>query len=362
MATQVSQLAADVAPVTAAPPHRSTTARLTSLDAFRGFIMFWLAGGTAIIHAIAGLGKNPVSDWLRYEFDHSAWVGLHFYDLIWPAFMLMVGVSVPFSFAKRSLTSTRRQWILHALKRASILFLLGSLRTSLNHGSPQWIELSSALQPIAVAYFVAALLVDKSPRLQAAVGALIVVGYALLLALVGAPGIPAGSYQINANLVTAVDLAVLGRSHPEGWGTVLSTIPTISTTILGLLLGGLLRSNRTHRTKMEIIGFAGVSGVALGWALHPVIPVIMKLWTTSYGIASAGWACLLFLPFYWIADVRGYRTWAFPFVVIGVNAVAAYMGMTLIPISRHVSVVTKGLVAHMGAWGPLLDAVCVLRA
>jgi predicted acyltransferase len=355
MATQL-----DMAAQVTQPAESAAVPRMASLDAFRGFIMFWIVGGTAIIQAIVDLGRNPFSDFLATQFDHSPWEGLRFFDLIWPSFMLMVGISVTFSFAKRSLTDSHRKLMLHALKRATVLFLLGSVRTSLHYGSPLWIELSSALQPIAVAYLVAALVAHKSARFQAAFGASILAGYALMLAFVATPGIAAGSYVRNANLVSAIDSALLGRAHPGGWGTILSTIPTISTTILGLLIGKLLMSERASGQKMRIIALTGACGVALGWALSPVIPMIMKLWTVSYGIASAGCACLLFLFFYWLIDVRGWRKWSFPLVVIGMNAVAIYMGRSLVPISHHISILTKGIMPYMGLLGPLFVAVAVI--
>ena len=336
------------------------SARLVSLDAFRGWTMFWIVGGSALMAGLQKLGQNPVLDAIVYQLHHSDWQGLRGYDLIWPAFMLMTGMSLPFSYAKRSLTQKHREIFFRVLQRALVLFLLGALRESVHLNHPYLVELSSALQPIGIAYFCAFLLVRKSWKFQAAVGGLILVGYALLLALVPAPGVPAGSYARSANLVQAVDLAVLGRAHKEGWGTVLSTIPTISTTILGLLLGGLLRTARSAPSKLRIIAAVGLGGVALGWAMDPLVPVIMKLWTTSYGLASAGWACLTFLLFYWLIDVRGYRRWAFPFVIIGMNALAIYLAGTLVPLRRIVGIFTAGMAASLGSWGALFQAAAVL--
>jgi len=192
------------------------------------------------------------------------------------------------------------------------------------------------------------------------VAASILAGYAMLLAFVPAPGISAGSYQRNANLVWYVDMAVLGRTLPEGWGTVISTLPTISTTILGLLLGRLLMSDRPVRHKIRAIGAVGVAGIALGWALHPVIPIIQKLWTTSYGLASAGWSCLMFLAFYWIVDVLGRRRWAFPLAVIGMNAVAVYMAGSIVPLRRIVGIFTGPMAADLRGSAALFQAIAVL--
>ena len=224
------------------------TERLVSLDVFRGFIMLWLAGGDEVIRSLHAVGKNFVLNVLVYEFNHTPWHGLRFYDCIWPSFMFMVGLSIPFAVAKRAKTQSERQIIWHAVSRATVLFLLGSIRESVFLGHPYLIELSSALQPIAIAYLVAFLLAKKSVRVQAVVASLILVGYALLLAFVPAPGIPAGTYEHNHNLVNYVDVLLLPQHWnvwpyaPEGWGTILSTIPTISTTILGLIIGELLMS------------------------------------------------------------------------------------------------------------------------
>lgn len=354
-------------PVTGGTPAAPISERLFSLDAFRGFIMFWIIGGGGLMAGLQALGHNRVVDTIVYELEHTPWQGLRFYDCIWPAFMLMVGVSVPLSFRTRSETQTYREQMIHALKRVAVLFLLGSVRESVSISSPYLVELSSALQPIAVAYFVAFLVVRKSWRVQAALAAAILGGYALLLAFVPAPGIAAGSYALNHNLVHWVDIAVLGETHwdrwhyaSEGWGTVLSTIPTISTTLIGLLLGELLMSSRTAAGKLKILGGVGLLCLALGYATSLFVPVIMKLWTTSYGLLSAGWACLMFLLFYWVIDVRRYRKWAFPLAVIGMNAVFIYMFTSLIHVGGIVDVFTKDIAGLIPRSGLLFRQLAVL--
>jgi predicted acyltransferase len=348
-------------PVPAAPE------RLGSLDAFRGFVMLWIIGGEGLMVGLAALGHNRVIDALVYELSHTPWQGLRFYDCIWPSFMLMVGVSVPLSFAKRSLTQTYQQQVVHAVKRAIVLFLLGSLRESVLIGSPYLVELSSALQPIAIAYFVAVLIVRKSWRFQAGLAAAILAGYALLLAFIGAPGIPAGSYQYDHNLVHWVDIALLGQVHwdrwpfaPEGWGTVLSTIPTISTTLLGLLIGELLMSGRSKESKAKFIGGIGLGCIAIGYGTSFVVPVVMKMWTTSYGLISAGWACLMLLFFYWLMDIRGYQKWAFPLTVIGMNAIFIYMFTSLIHLDPIVDAFTRGIARVLPNSELLFQQIAVL--
>lgn len=338
---------------------RRADSRLVSLDVFRGFTMFWLLGGKNFLVALATLGALDV---VRVQFTHSDWEGLRYYDLIWPSFMLMVGMAIPFSFAQRALTQTRGQMMRDVWKRAIVLFLLGSLRESLSKGEPVLIELSSALQPIALAYLVTSYLAGRAMRLQIGVGAAILIGYALMLEFVSAPGISAGSYVKNQNLVTAVDQLVLGRAHRDGWGTVLSAIPTIANTIVGLLLGQILRSDRATTAKMKIVGLTGAGCLAAGFALSPFVPVIMKLWTTSYALASIGWSVLLFLVFYWLTDVCRLRGWAFPLMVVGVNALAAYLLPTIIPVSKIMGTFTKPVASHLGTAGPVLTAGGTLLA
>ena len=363
---KVTSVSTDLAGKAATLPEAEES-RLVSLDAFRGFIMFWIIGGEGLVARLQALGHNRIIDVIVYGLNHTPWQGLRFYDCIWPSFMLMMGLSIPFSFAKRSLSQTYRQQLGHALRRAVVLFLLGSVREPVSLGSPYLVELSSALQPIAIAYLVAFLMVTKSWRFQAAVGGLMLAGYAFLLALVPATGIAAGTCELNHNLVHYVDLALLGQKHgdvwpyaPEGWGTVLSTIPTISTTILGLLLGELLMSSRPKQIKARLIRGIGLSCLALGYILSPFVPVVMKLWTTSYGLLSAGWACLMFLVFYWAIDVRAWRRWSFPFAVIGANAIFIYMFRSLIHLGSIVGVFTQGIARLLPRSEVLVQEVAVI--
>ena len=368
MGTKVSPLSSSEAAVAAVPAGErkvspaATSARLVSLDAFRGFIMFWIVGGGAIALGLQALGHNWFTDTIIYQLNHSDWEGLRFYDCIWPSFMLMVGVSIPFSFAKRSQTQSYQQMLNHAFRRFLILMLLGGIRESVSLGSPKLIELSSALQPIAVASLAAFLLVRKSWKFQAVTGGLILLGYLLLLALVPVPGVGAVSYQRGANLVWAVDKALLPHRTVEsvfleGWGTIICTIPTIATTILGLLLGQLLRSGLTALKKMQFMAMIGVGGLIIGYVVSLFVPVVMKMWTTSYGILSASWSCLMFLLFYWVIDFLGYRKWAFVFVVVGMNALAVYLCGTVTRLHTVVGIFTKGPADAMGMLGPLFAAL-----
>jgi predicted acyltransferase len=348
-------------------PARTGTERLVSLDVFRGFTMFWIVGGSMLMVGLAACGHNFVIDAIVRQLEHSRWFGLHFYDCIWPSFMLMVGVSIPLSLAKRSPTENYTLQLTHAIQRAVVLFLLGSVRESISLGSPYWVELSSALQPIAIAYLVAFLVARRSWRFQASLAGIILTVYAMVLAFVPAPGIPAGSYVFNHNLVHSVDIAVLGQKHwdiwpyrDEGWGTVLVIIPAIATTLFGLLIGELLMTSRTMASKAKVIGGIGVGLLTLGFALSPVIPIEMKMWTTSYGLASAGVACLEFLFFFWVVDIVRYRRWSIVFLPFGMNAIFIYMLTSLVSISAGTDVFTGPIAVHLGRGGLLFQAIGTL--
>ena len=340
--------------------------RLLSLDAFRGFTMFWIVGGGFLMVGFQHLGHNIVTDLIVRELTHTPWIGLRFYDCIWPSFMLMAGVSVALSLAKRSLTESYNQQLAHAIRRTVVLFLLGSVRESISLHSPFLIELSSALQPIAIACLVAFLVAKKSWRFQASLAGVILAVYALVLAFVPAPGIPAGTYVLNQNLVHHVDMVLLGPHYNiwpyryEGWGTVISTIPTISTTLFGLLIGELLLTSRSKAAKAKVIGGMGALFLALGFGLSPVIPIEMKMWTTSYGLASAGVACLELLFFFWLVDMAGYKKWCIIFTPIGMNAVFIYMATSLISFRTGTEVFTHPIAVHLGRGGDLFDALGAL--
>jgi predicted acyltransferase len=320
--------------------------------------MFWIVGGEALMIGIQHLGRNRVIDLIVRELNHTPWIGLRFYDCIWPSFMLMVGVSVPLAFARRSLTENYNQQLAHALRRAVVLFLLGSVRESFSLHTPRLIELSSALQPVAIAYFAAFLVARKSWKFQAGLAVGILAAYACLLAFVPAPGVPAGTYALNHNLVHSVDIALLGQHRwdtwpyrDEGWGTFLSTIPTISTTLFGLLIGELLLTSHSKPTKAKIMGGMGVTFLALGFGLSPLIPMEMKMWTATYGLASAGVACLELLFFFWLVDMAGYQKWTIIFRPFGMNAVFIYMLTSVIAIRAGVDVFASPIAAHLGNAG-----------
>jgi predicted acyltransferase len=350
----------------ASPAPERGEGRLVSLDTFRGFIMFWIAaGGGAVVLRLLALRPNTLTNFFIVEFNHSLWAGLHFWDCIWPSFMLMVGISIPLSFAKRARTQTYPEMLKHAVIRFAIIFLLSSLRGSIGDSFPEWIEISGVLQPIAIAYLAAFLLVRKPQWVQAAVGGAILAANGLIMTLVSAPGVHAGSYLETSNIIRYIDLQVLGTTYHFGntfgeGGTVLCIWFPIPTTILGMLIGEWLMSARSKESKVKMIAGAGILCLAVGYALSLVVPIVFKLVTASFVLVSAGWACLMFLFFYWVIDVRGYRRWTLPLVVIGSNSIFIYIFPSFAPLGQPVSIFTKHFLPTSGQLELLLRDAIVL--
>jgi len=246
------------------------------------------------------------------------------------------------------------------LKRALALFFLSSAIVSINQRSIYVIDVEGALQQIGVIYFVCFLLARKSARVLVAVAGLILLVQGLVEGFVGAPGIPAGSYQFKHNIVYAVDMALLGHAQPGGFGTLLPSLPPTAIAILGLIFGQSLLSGRPReRTALLIVG-AGLLCLASGVALSLWVPVVMKMATASWGLLAAGWASLLFVLFFWFIDLRGYQAWSLPLRVIGTNALFIYAFSLLINLDQPMSVFSKALVGTSSAFEPLLRSSFVL--
>ncbi|MGH7448388.1 MAG: acyltransferase family protein [Longimicrobiales bacterium] len=297
--------------------------RLLSLDAFRGV-------------TIAGmlLVNNPGS-WsaIHPPLRHAEWHGWTPTDLIFPFFLFIVGVAMVFSFAARMRRGDdRRALMLNATRRAAILFALGLLL----HGFPNYLDLANlripgVLQRIGLAYFAATAIVLYLGRNgQVIATAVLLLGYWAVMTLVPVPGGSAGVLQPGLDVGAYIDRAVFGEAHlwttartwdPEG---LLSTVPAIATVLLGVFAGSWLRADRDPATRAVGLFLAGNAGLVLGLIWHPLFPINKSLWTSSYVVFTAGMACHFLAVCYWLIDVKGYRRWAKPFVIFGVNAIAAF--------------------------------------
>lgn len=299
--------------------------RLLSLDAFRGLTI----AGMIVVN-------NPGSWSAIYPpLGHAPWHGWTPTDLVFPFFLFIVGVAIPFSLANRAAAgATRGQVTLRILRRAAVLVALGLFLRAFPKFDFATMRIPGVLQRIGLVYLGAALLVSRTGvRAQAAWAGGLLLGYWALLAFVPVPGFGAGVLDKKGNLAAYVDIALL-RGHlyepewdPEG---LLSTLPAIATALLGALAGHWLRSERSGERKSAGLLAAGVAAAVVGWVWSAALPINKNLWTSSYSVFTAGLA-LLGLGFcHWVADVNGIRRWTKPFVVFGVNSIAAFFLSSLV--------------------------------
>ncbi len=340
--------------------------RVASIDALRGFDMFWITGGEVIIHALHKMDPGPTTNLLNVEFEHVQWAGFHFYDLIFPLFLFVVGVVLPFSLGKRlEAGADRGQLYRHIVKRLAVLFALGLVYNGLLNFNFHDLRIAGVLQRIALCYFFAALIVMNTKiRGQVAFFAGILLVYWVVMMLVPVPGAGAGVLTPQGNLASFIDRHLL--PHPyccfaqgdnEG---ILSTFPAIGTTLMGVLAGHWLRSRRAPNRKILGLALAGVVSLLIGYVWSFNFPIIKNLWTSTFVLYAGGWSLLLLALFYWIIDVQGYRRWSFFFTVIGVNAITIYLVYHLFDFGTITTIFVHGFIHRLGPVQPLFWAVSVL--
>jgi predicted acyltransferase len=324
---------------------KSLSGRLVSIDALRGFDMFWIVGGEELANAIANAVGGPTKDFVHEQLSHAEWAGFHFYDLIFPLFLFLVGVVLPFSLGKiRERGEPIGKVYGRVIRRTVLLFFLGLVYYGfLRFNPPSEQRYVGVLQRIAICYFFAAL-IQLNLRVpgQVLTLAAILLGYWALLAYVAPPDSVAGDYSKEHNLSGWVDRHYLpGKIYKDYYEFgdnegLLSTIPAVGTALLGALTGEWLRSQRAKWLKL--LGLILAAGVCLGlgyvWSSEvPVkfqFPIIKNIWTSSFVLWAGGWSLLLLALFYAIIDVFRWQTWAFFFVVIGVNAITIYVARQII--------------------------------
>jgi heparan-alpha-glucosaminide N-acetyltransferase len=306
--------------IATAPTASPAAARLASLDAYRGLIMLTLLCG-GIFHSLAG---HPIWGWLARHNEHVEWEGAVYWDLIQPAFMFMVGVAMPFAFAARAARGdTWGSQAGHALRRAAMLILIGVLLDHIGADRVQ-IGFMRVLQQIAFGYMIAFLVLGRSLGAQAIVVTAILVGYQALWTLNPWNG-PGGPWaQGNENIGSAFDFWLLGRYY-TGYYVGMNAIPSSATIILGVMAGQHVLASRDARRTSVTLLLAGLAMIAVGLAVSPWFPIIKRIWTPSFTVYSAGWTTLLLAAFYWAVEVQGWRRWAFPLLVVGMNSIAAYV-------------------------------------
>ncbi len=330
--------------------------RLLSLDVYRGFTMFLMAS--------AGFGFTVLADtpglrWWARQFMHVKWEGFGIWDLIQPSFIFIVGVAMPFAFAIRSARGeSHASQLKHAARRSLTLLIVGMGIVCIHQGE-LFLNFITVLQQIAIAYFFAFFVLGRGWKVQGLAALAILAVHALLFQF--GPGAGADVYAKNANFAAWLDVTLLGRSNSGGY-TSFNAFSSIATVILGIMAGELIRSEMAEKKKVLWMVLAGVGLIAAGAALHPVIPVVKRIWTASWTLFAGGWAYLLLAAFYWIIEIKDWRRWSFIFQVVGMNSIAIYVLYQLLhgSIKDWLWVFTGPVLGPAGNLGVIIHACLVL--
>ncbi len=339
----------------ATPAVASPSPRVASIDALRGFDMFWIIGGQQVVVALLHL-FSPTPAWLGTQLEHTRWEGFTAWDLIMPLFLFIVGTAMPYSLARR-IEAGQGKWALYGkvLSRTAILFVLGMAAQGrlLAADLSQLHVYSNTLQAIACGYLIASIAMFHLRAWgQILLATVLLVGYWLLMLLVPLPGHGAGLWEEKVNLAMYIDELILGRFRdgtPYTW--LLSGMNFGATVLLGVFSGQVLRAGMASWKKVGSLVLLGMACLALGWAWsQPGLgswrcPINKHLFSSSMVLWACGFSYLLLAAFYLVIDVWGLRKWSFFFIVIGSNAILAYMGVHLVDFARIADAFVGG-VAH----------------
>jgi predicted acyltransferase len=306
--------------------------RLYSLDALRGFDMFWIMGAEEIFHALYNATGSSFWGAISNQFTHPDWNGFHFYDLIFPLFLFIAGVATPYSVGRElEKGKTKNEVLLRVIKRGLLLVLLGIIyNNGLQLRPLADIRYGSVLGRIGLAYMFANIIyIYAKETAQIVWFAGILIGYWLLLKFNSAPGYSRGDLTMQGNFASYLDRSILpgklylGIHDPEG---VVSTLPAIATGLLGILAGRFIKNGTvTGNRKAFRLAMTGAIFIVLAQIWNLDFPINKNLWTSSFVLQVGGISLLLLALFYYIIDVLGYVKWAFFFRIIGMNSILIYM-------------------------------------
>ncbi len=301
--------------------------RVTSVDFFRGITMFLLIGeSTRLYDHFSSIEGSSMMQFIGAQLHHHEWHGLHFWDLIQPFFMFIVGVAIPFAVANRLKKGDSYKQILHhALKRSFLLLFLGWALYCIEPGEIGF-RFQDVLAQLSVTYLVAFLIMRKSFSFQLILTLIILLLTDLAYRFFPVEGFnhPWVAYQ---NLGAWVNIKIEGVDKTSIWAT-LNAIPTIAHTVWGVLFGQLLMSDRPVRKKIQIMLISGLAALLIGFSLDwmNITPIIKKIATSSFVFASGGWAILTLCFFYWLIDVkRLFARGSKFFIIVGMNCISIYL-------------------------------------
>jgi predicted acyltransferase len=307
-------------------PQPAASERLVALDAFRGLTM-----------ALMVIVNNAGSDDIYHQLSHAPWHGWTVADMIFPAFLWIVGVAITFSLGKKVTKGIpRQQLFMQVLRRAAILYVLGLVVYMAPEFSLSTQRLLGVLQRIAICYLIgSAIYLRTRWRGQIAWTVGLLAAYWMLMTLVPVPGYGAGNLSVEGNFAHYIDRIVLGKHNyhstqtwdPEG---IVSTLPSIATLLLGVMAGHLLRLKRTLTERTVWLFLTGNLLIFAGLFCDIWLPINKHLWTSSFTLFMAGLDFVVFAIFLWIVDGQGYRKFVRPLVIMGMNAITVYMASELL--------------------------------
>jgi len=353
--------------------------RLISLDALRGFVMFWIMSGEHIIHALAKAAPIPVFIWMSSQLHHAEWNGITFYDMIFPVFLFVAGVSMPYSFEKKMEMAgvktpqelpgnEKRKIYLSMLRRTCILLVLGFVVNGLlRFDGFDHTRFASVLGRIGLAWFFAGIIyLNFDIKKQLIWFFAILIGYYGAMKWIPVPDFGAGVLTKEGSLEGYIDRLFLpGRLHstvydPEG---IFSTIPAIATALLGVFTGTFLKAKYSFSIKGKLLLMALTAFVlimaGLIWDIN--FPINKHLWTSSFVCFVGGFSILFFVFFYLIIDLFGFHKWAFPLILIGSNSILIYIAAEgLVDFKHTADYVFGGLINFTPlVWQPFFAALSV---
>lgn len=329
--------------------------RLQSLDALRGFDMFFIMGGELIFIGLAQLFPCQFFEAIAHQMHHVSWNGFAFMDMIFPLFLFIAGISFPFSLSKsRSQGLKSKSIYYNVIRRGIILILLGVIYNGFLQFDFDNIRYASVLGRIGLAWMLAALIfMNFKSTARIIICTSILIGYWLVVAFIAAPDVVgASALSMEGWFGGYIDRTILpGTLHktihdPEG---LFSTLPAICTAMLGMFTGEFIKSeikNITPTKKVLYLLAVGAVLVILGWLWSLVFPINKNMWSSSFVLFVGGLSTLLFALFYYVIDVCNYRKWTLFFTVIGMNSITIYLGQRVINFDDSTKFLFGGIIDH----------------
>ncbi len=296
--------------------------RILSIDFFRGFTMFMLVCGIeGLFSNISPDKSGPVISFIDQQTSHVPWVGLHFWDLIQPFFMFIVGVTMPFSLSRRwDRGDSWKKTFYHVLIRCLLLLIIGWAHQSSKRVS----NFNDVLAQLSVTYLIAFLLMRKDIKWQLIVSFALILLSDLLYRFWPVEGFNQ-PFVADHNFGSWTDILLTGSLAGKGHWVPFNAIPTSAHTIWGVVVGMVLMKEWTHKKKILTLLAVGLAGVIIGYVMNPYIPIIKHICTSSFIIVSGGWCLIGIAASYWIIDVLQIRKVPMFFAVFGMNPLFIYL-------------------------------------